>query len=146
MTGDLRGELLRQRAQLDARVLVQLLAGDVVGQDRIVVLRRCLLVPLARRPVRAPLAPRATGAGRPVTLAPPIVETPGTGAPLTTRAAGPPVALTAALPAEATPTTLTALTTAEAAFAALASPTTRTAEPRRSPRGPPEPPPRCSPP
>ncbi|WP_179278895.1 hypothetical protein [Actinomadura mexicana] len=62
MTGDLRRQFLRQRAQLLAGLRVQLVAGDVVGQQRIVMLRRrtlALLVP--RRPVPA-IARRPIGA------------------------------------------------------------------------------------
>ncbi|XRQ15721.1 hypothetical protein ACN3XK_34035, partial [Actinomadura welshii] len=61
MTGDLRGQFLRQRAQLGARVDVQLLAGDVIGQDRIVVLR-CGTLTLVR--ARPPVGAVATRPGR----------------------------------------------------------------------------------
>ncbi|MES9544069.1 hypothetical protein [Actinomadura sp. NPDC000600] len=72
--GDLRRQLLRQGAQLLARLDVQLVAGDVLGQQRIVVLGRrplTLLVPcgpfpaIARRSVGAPAvlgAPRPAAA------------------------------------------------------------------------------------
>ncbi|WP_200841826.1 hypothetical protein [Actinomadura sp. K4S16] len=74
MPGDLRRQLLRQGAQLLARLDVQLVAGDVLGQQRIVVLGRrplTLLVPcgpfpaIARRSVGAPAvlgAPRPAAA------------------------------------------------------------------------------------
>ncbi|WP_258940044.1 hypothetical protein, partial [Actinomadura luteofluorescens] len=81
MPGDLHRQVLRQRAELLAGLHVQLVAGDVLGQQRIVVLRRrtlTLLVPrrpltaIAGRPVGAFAvlrAPRSTAAlERPVAL------------------------------------------------------------------------------
>ncbi|MGC4953458.1 hypothetical protein ACLQ2P_09600 [Actinomadura citrea] len=74
MTGDLRRQFLGQRAQLLAGLHVELVAGDVLGQQRIVMLRRrtlALLVPrrpvsaIARRPIGAFAvlrAPRSTAA------------------------------------------------------------------------------------
>jgi hypothetical protein len=60
MPCDLRRQVLRQRAQLGARVGVQFLAGDVVRQQRIIVPGAFLLLvprppvlPVARRPVGA---------------------------------------------------------------------------------------------
>ncbi|WP_410558685.1 hypothetical protein [Actinomadura fulvescens] len=60
MTSHPTCQVLRQGPQLDARVRVQFLAGDVLGQDRNVTRRRLPLTvvlssAIARRPIRSTL-------------------------------------------------------------------------------------------
>ncbi|WP_165970741.1 hypothetical protein [Actinomadura sp. 6K520] len=62
MPGDLRGQFLRQRAQLGARIDVQFLTGDVVGQDRVVVPRCGALTLVRAQPPVGAVATRPGGA------------------------------------------------------------------------------------
>ncbi|WP_243773440.1 hypothetical protein [Actinomadura barringtoniae] len=76
MTSDAKGEVLGKRAELGTSVGVQFLAGDLVGQDRVVVLRSLIAIPEGVAATRAIPVPIAVA--RLTVRAAALVRTPGT--------------------------------------------------------------------